>query len=72
MQVSRAEFMIFVLQELDLVERDQLDRILSLFDSLDVTGDGILNLADMRSQARETLHAEMSGEGGGAGTSNQL
>jgi hypothetical protein len=55
------------------MEHDQLHRGLSVFDALHVTGDGVLNLADVRLQARETLRAEMSGEGaaGGAWTSNQ-
>lgn len=57
-QVSRAEFMIFVLQELALVDPEQIERILALFDSVDENGDGVLDLKDIRARARLPYYFE--------------
>jgi hypothetical protein len=44
LQVTRVEFMMFVLDNLGLVSSHEMDRILEMFDSADETHDGILNL----------------------------
>jgi hypothetical protein len=53
-QVSRTEFMIFMLQQLDLVHKEELDNILEMFDSADINGDGVLDVADVRRRMRRS------------------
>jgi hypothetical protein len=44
LQVSKVEFMMFILENLKLVGRDELSKILELFDSVDHDQDGILTI----------------------------
>jgi Ca2+-binding EF-hand superfamily protein len=48
MQVDQAEFIMFMLQELNLVNAHELENILEMFAAIDANGDGKLNLADVR------------------------
>lgn len=45
LQVSKVEFMMFILENLNLVGREEMGKILELFESVDHDGDGILSLA---------------------------
>jgi hypothetical protein len=44
--------MIFMLQQLDLVSKTEVDNILQMFDAADVNGDGVLDVADIRRRLR--------------------
>lgn len=44
LQVARVEFMMFILENLNLVGREEMGKILELFDSMDRTRDGFLTL----------------------------
>ena len=56
-QVSQVEFMMFMLEHLELVDREELDRILDVFNAADATGDGVLNLADVRARCNCSVRA---------------
>ena len=43
-QVSKVEFMMFILENLNLVGREEMSKILELFDTWDIVGDGVLTL----------------------------
>jgi len=47
----------FMLERLELVDREELDRILDVFNAADAVGDGILSLADIRVCRRCSVHA---------------
>lgn len=47
MQVERAEFLVFMLQELELVDATELKNISKIFDSMDADGNGVLTMADV-------------------------
>lgn len=51
-QVHREEFLMFVLQHLGVVDSDDMERILAIFATLDTSGDGVLDLADVRAHSR--------------------
>lgn len=55
-QVSKVEFMMFILDRLELVGQDEMNRILEMFDEADTAGDGILNL-----QVQPLLTLQLSG-----------
>lgn len=44
LQVSKVEFMMFILENLNLVGRDEMGKILELFESVDRIGDGVLTI----------------------------
>ena len=46
-QVTRDEFLIYMLQDMNIVSKKELDRITGIFDTLDVSVDGILNWEDV-------------------------
>lgn len=48
LQVSKVEFMMFILEHLELVDRAELDRILAMFNAADLIGDGVLTTADVQ------------------------
>lgn len=52
MQVSEAEWLVFILQELQLVDKHELDNILEMFKAVDTNGDGVLDMADVRRRSR--------------------
>ena len=54
MQVSKTEFMMFMLEELDLADPDEMQTILRMFAAVDRNNDGVLNVADVRRR----LHTE--------------
>jgi len=58
LQVSKVEFMMFILEHLELVDRSELDRILAMFNAADLIGDGVLTTAD--------VHAHCARLAGGA------
>ena len=47
-QINRDEFIVFMLKELDLADTEEISRILGIFDTLDASGDGVLDLSDIR------------------------
>ena len=49
LQVTKAEFLVFMLQELELVESAELRNILRIFDTMDTDGNGELNMDDVQS-----------------------
>jgi Ca2+-binding EF-hand superfamily protein len=53
LQVSKIEFVVFMLSELGLCESDDVQNILKMFNSLDRTGDGTLNVKDMATTVSE-------------------
>ena len=52
-QVSRAEFMMFILMQLELVPQDELRNINFMFDTLDSDGSGALTIHDIRLKLKE-------------------
>ena len=60
-QVSRAEFMMFMLQQLGLVDKSELDNVLEMFDAVDTNGDGVLDLTDVRRRMRESRATSVVG-----------
>ena len=46
-QVSQVEFLAFMLSELDLCDSTDVHHILGMFHTLDLNGDGTLNLQDI-------------------------
>ena len=46
-QVTRDEFLLYMLQDMNIVSKDDLDRITGVFDTLDVSFDRTLNLRDV-------------------------
>eukprot|EP00892_Ulva_mutabilis_P004637 jgi/Ulvmu1/2545/UM139_0013.1 len=56
-QVSKVEFMMFILERLDLVDREELERVLDVFTAADVNGDGVLNLADIQARCGRAVRA---------------
>lgn len=40
----------FILEHLEIVERSEMERILTLFEACDVNGDGVLDLQDIKSR----------------------
>jgi hypothetical protein len=48
LQVTRVEFLMFILQHLDIVDRGEMEQILTLFESCDANGDGVLDLQDVK------------------------
>ena len=52
-QVSRAEFMMFILMQLELVPQDELRNINRMFDTLDSDGSGDLTIHDIRLKLKE-------------------
>ena len=63
MQVSEAEFMTFMLQELDLVDYHELENIFAMFHAMDIVQDGRLSMADVRARLRASHEATSSGAG---------
>eukprot|EP00892_Ulva_mutabilis_P004634 jgi/Ulvmu1/2542/UM139_0010.1 len=47
-RVQREEFLMFVLQHLGVVDGDDMERILAMFNSLDTSGDGVLDIQDVK------------------------
>lgn len=47
-QVHREEFLMFVLQHLGIVDADDMEQILAIFDTFDRSGDGVLDINDVR------------------------
>ena len=43
-QVAKVEFLMFILDRLELVGQDEMQRILEMFDEADAAKDGVLNL----------------------------
>ena len=52
-QVSKAEFIMFMLTELELVGQTELQNILKMFNSLDSDGSGVLTVDDIRARLQE-------------------
>lgn len=50
LQVTRVEFLMFILQHLKIVDRAEMEHILSLFESCDSNGDGVLDLQDIKTR----------------------
>lgn len=48
LQVHREEFLMFVLQHLGIVDADDMEQILAIFDAFDRSGDGVLDINDVR------------------------
>jgi hypothetical protein len=48
LQVERAEFLMFILEHLGLVDADELERIMEMVNTADINGDGVLNLQDIK------------------------
>ena len=46
-QVTRDEFLLYMLQDMNIVSKDDLDRMTGIFDTLDVSFDRTLNLRDV-------------------------
>lgn len=57
-QVTKLEFMMFMLKRMDIAEDEQLVGILAMFDMLDTSGDGILNVDDMKQQVAANIAAQ--------------
>ena len=53
MQVERAEFLIFMLQELELVDCTELKNISKIFDAMDTDGNGVLTMADVHTMTMQ-------------------
>lgn len=61
-QVSREEFLMFILQHLNMVDRSEMEQILTLFESCDSNGDGHLDLRDIKyKMSRASRVASRSG-----------
>ena len=52
-QVERAEFLIFMLQELELVDCTELKNISKIFDAMDTDGNGVLTMADVHTMTMQ-------------------
>lgn len=59
-QVQREEFLMFVLQHLGIVDGDDMDRILAIFSSLDTSGDGVLDMQDVKHHLSGGLSGALS------------
>lgn len=46
--------MMFMLQQLGLVDKTELDNVLEMFDAVDTNGDGVLDITDVRRRIRES------------------
>lgn len=53
-QVAKVEFLMFVLDRLELVGQDEMNRILEMFDEADEVGDGVLNLQVQQASHQHT------------------
>lgn len=69
MQVSRVEFLMFILQHLEIADRGEMEHILTLFESCDNNGDGVLDLQDVKSRMSRRSRIAASARQGGAQSS---